>query len=228
MKNVIRPLCLLLLALAMGCQSTTDFHVKDLVKSDIDQVSDIHMNQAVDLLKDLTRKLYRRNPGELAKAPGHTIDSRIQEIFRCPGDRIHEELESKTGTEAILLAFEPDFPRDRVFAVMYGLHTMIRASYNDRCELFMLDYLDSQNLYNSARNIEILVWRLKTRTDAHGVPLLLTNSTNGNVENLSFERLFGKLIAVQDTLAVIIGQRTGRFFREVIQTAGMAFLPIGI
>ena len=221
-------LCVLCLVSLAGCRSGEPFHVKDLAKSDIDQVAEIHMNQTVDLLKDLTRKLYKRNPSELAKAKGHTIDSRIDDIFRCPVDRIYEDLELKQSTDAMLLGLSPEYKHDRVFAVMYGLYTMVRRSYNNRCELFMLDYLDEQKLYNSARNVEVLVWRLKTRTDLQGRLLLLTNSQTGEVENLSYERTFGKIIAVQDTMAKIIAQRSGRLIREIVHTAGMAFIPIPI
>lgn len=36
-------------------------------------VSDIHVDQKLSLLKTLTRKLYKMNPGELAKTPGATM-----------------------------------------------------------------------------------------------------------------------------------------------------------
>ena len=51
---------------------------------------------------------------------------------------------------------------------MLGLYTMIHESYSGNCELFIVDFLDPQDLYNSARNIEILVWRLSNKKNAHG------------------------------------------------------------
>lgn len=209
-----------------GCSSGPGFHVKDLAKSDINQVSEIHMNQAVDLLKNLTQKLYKKNPYELTKSKGQTISSRIEQIFRCPVNPAVKEAGYKQSTEAILLAFEPGFKGDRVFVMMYGLYTMIHRSYNSKCELFMLDYLNEQNLYNSARNIEILVWRLNTRKTRDGKLFLLTNSMDGDVKNLSYERVFGKLIAIQDTMALIVSKRSGRFIKEAVHMAGMAFFPI--
>lgn len=214
--------------LLSSCGVESEFHIKDLAKTDIDAVAEIHLNEATLLLKELTLKLYKRNPSELAKSGGHTIETRIKQIFVCPAPARYEELGDATGTDAILLAFEPDFTGDRVFAMMTGLYTMLLKSYNDRCELFMFDILDEQNLYNSARNIEILVWRLKTRLDKHGRPILMTNSMNGEPRNLSYERLFGKLIGLQDTMAKIVSKRTGRIIKEVVSIAGMAFLPIGI
>jgi hypothetical protein len=177
---------------------------------------------------ELTEKLYKKNPCELKKVKGQTIDSRQNLIFMCPNTRKHEEIDFKDGTDAVLLGFEPEFKGDRVFALMYGLYTMILQSYNNKCELFILDYLSEQNLYNSARNIEIFVWQLKTRKSLDGRLLILTNSFNNGAENLSYERIFGKLISLQDTLANIVAHRTGRVIKEVVQIAGMAFLPIGI
>lgn len=177
---------------------------------------------------ELTEKLYKKNPAELRKIKGQTIHTRLDQIFRCPVDKQVMELEFKTGTNAILLGFDPEFKGDRIFALMVGLYTMIHASYDNKCELFMLDYLNEQSLYNSARNIEIFVWRLKTRKYSDGRLMILTNSFDGAVENLSYERIFGKLISLQDTMAVIIAGRTGRVITEVAHIAGMTFLPIGL
>ena len=212
----------------LGCNSSSQFHIKDLAKTNIDIVSEIHMNQAIALLRTLTEKLYKKNPYELHKVQGQTIDSRINQIFICPVDKKYEELQFKDSTDAILLGFDPEYEGDRVFALMVGLYTMIRKSYNNKCELFMLDYLDAQNLYNSARNIEVLVWRLKTRKKEDGSLFILTNSFEGKIKNISYERIFGKLLSLQDTMALIVSNRTGRIINKVVQIAGMAFLPIGI
>lgn len=221
----IAPLCIFLLS---GCSKSSQFHIKDLAKTNIDMVSEIHMNQINDLLKNLTVKLYKKNPYELQKVQGQTIDSRLSQIFTCPVVKKYKEIDFKESTDAILLGFEPDFKGDRVFALMHGLYTMINKSYNSKCELFMLDYLNAQNLYNSARNIEILVWRLNTRKKDNGRLFILTNSFEGEIKNLSYERVFGKLISLQDTMALIVSNRTGRIIKEVVQIAGMTFLPIGI
>ncbi|WP_457554224.1 hypothetical protein [Desulfobacula sp.] len=207
---------------------SSDFDIKNLAKTNIDIISELHMNQATFLLKNLTKKLYKKNPGELQKVPGQTIDSRLKQIFVCPVEKKFAKLDFKESTDAILLGFEPEFKGDRIFAMMVGLYTMIHKSYNSKCELFMLDYLNEQNLYNSARNIEIFVWRLNSRKKDDGSLMILTNSIEGGIQNLSYERLFGKLISLQDTMAQIVSDRTGRVINKMVQMAGMAFLPIGI
>ncbi len=221
-------LCVLSTLLLSGCVGPEDFQVKNLAKTNINIVSEIHIRQTTDLLKTLTRKLYKKNPEELKKVPGFTIDDRINQIFTCPPHTPYKDLGFKEGTDAILLGFEPDYKGDRVFAIIYGLHTMIHISYKSKCELYLLDYLNAQDLYNSARNIEILVWRLNTRHKEDGSVFLLTNEIDGDTVNLSYERIFGKLISLQDTMAKIVATRNGRIIKEAIQTVGMAFLPIGL
>ena len=224
-KFFLTFLCILLLS---GCSTSSEFHIEDFAKTDIDDVSEIHLHQVISLLKTLTVKLYKKNPYELQKVSGHSIDSRLNQIFICPADKKYKELQFKESMDAILLGFEPEYKGDRVFALMFGLYTMIHTSYNQKCDLFMLDYLNAQNLYNSARNIEIFVWRLNTKKNNDGMLFILTNSLDGDVKNLSYERIFGKIISLQDTMALIVSGRTERIIKKTVQIVGMAFLPIGI
>ncbi len=229
-STVPKLLCVVCVAffLLSGCTKPHSFHLKNLAKTDIDDVSDIHFNGVTQYIKALTEKLYKRNPAELLKKSGETIETRMEKIFQCPAERRYTEVEMKIGTDAILLGFNQDYEGDRVFAMMYGLYTMVLASYNNKCELFFLDQLSEQNLYYSARNIETFVWRLKNRKKDNGQLFLLTNSLEGPVQNLSYERLFGKMIALQDSMTQIVADRTGRVFKEIVQVTGMAFLPIPI
>ncbi len=211
-----------------GCTGVSDFRIENLAKTDMDMVADIHLDQTVSLLKTLTEKLYHMNARELSKTPGATIDSRIAQIFHCPPLPVSDLPEKNRWTHILLQGFDPDYSGDRVYAVILGLYTMIHESYSGKCEQYITDFLDAQRLYNSARNIEILVWRLSHRRDRNGALFLETNQCKGPVRNLSFERLFGKLISVQDTLARVVASRSGRMITKTVhQTAGMVFLPIG-
>lgn len=194
-----------------------------LVKSDIDTVSDIHLNTALKQLRILTKKLYLRNPKELSKSSYSSIENAVQNIF------IYET--NFTGTDDGVVyfqnAFDKSFTGDRVKAFIKGLKIMVMASYNHKEEFFMFDKLEPQKLYNCARNIEIAAWQLNNARDNNGHLFLLSNSTNGKVKNLSFERLFGKLISQQDTIALIIAEQTNRNIKRVVQTlASAVFLPI--
>ena len=227
MRGILTILSSVVFLVLVGC-SNPGASLSKLAKSDIDMVADVHLRKAEDLVRSLTVKLYRRNPKELKKAEGQSIDSRLVQLFN--EDRVLQfsEIDNKRGTEAILLALDQDYKQDRVFALMVGLLSMVRAAYGNQPEFFMLDELDPQAFYNSARNIEILVWRLKSRVDSEGKPLLLTNSLGDEEQNLSFERLFGKLISVQDMMAQVASQKWDRAINLIFQqTATMVFLPVG-
>ncbi len=221
-----------LLVLLSGCASgPKPFHIKNIAKTNIDMVADNHLDNINALLQNFLVKLYKRNPVELKKKPGLTIDDRLDQIFNRPGPLLFDELDRRHDIQAMLLTFDPDFTGDRVFALMAGLTGMIRQSYNFHNEFFVLDSLDQQKLYNSARNIEILAWRLRAVLTVEGKPYLLTNGLGGNGEavNLSFERLIGKMIANQDMMARITADRTNRTINTVVHSvASAAFIPIGL
>ena len=210
--------------LSLGCNG---YRMEYLAKSDISFVADAHLQSMETQLREMTGKLYRRNPIQLTRGPGRDIEERIEEIFSRPGELVFRELYERKGIDAMSLAFNPEYEGDRVFALMAGMTDMIRSSYNYKDSFFLLDQLDAQKLYDSARNIEIAVWRLNNSVDHNGEPLLLVDSRRGEVRNLSYERLFGKMIATQDNLASVISQKSHRTITKVVQNvATMAFLPI--
>lgn len=217
----------LLGASALGGCTAQGYQMKYLAKTDVSFVADAHRSAMHAHLRAMTVKLYKRNPNQLARGPALSIQQRLSEIFDHPGELVFRELYERQGIEAMDLAFNPDFDGDRVFALMAGLTDMIRRSYNYKNEFFILDQLDEQKLYDSARNIEIAVWRLHNSRDSAGNLLILSDSHRGETRNLSYERLFGKMIATQDIMAQIISQKTHRNITRVVHNvASMAFLPI--
>ena len=202
------------------------FRPQNLVKSDIDLVADLHYGETQSLLRELTLKLYKRNPEQLRRGPGYSVERRIEQLFSPAGYVPYKELSFARGTDALELALSPDYSGDRVMAVMAGLNGMIRHAYGYREEFFMFHQLDQQKLYESARNIEILVWRL-AHSGRGGRPLLLTNSLPGESANLSFERLFGKLIASQDMMAGVVALKNERLINRTAQNvAALVFFPL--
>lgn len=213
-----------------GCspENVRSFDIRNLAKSDIDMVADTHHKELVKLVRTLTVKLYKRNPRELAKTPRMTIDLRVQQILAPPPAEGYPELEGRSGADAMRLALTQGYQGDRVFALMAGVYSMLEASYNYKREFFLLDELDQQKLYNSARNLETVAWSLNNGKDKYGQPLLLANGyTKEGIPNLSFERTLGKMIALQDMLALIIADTTNRTIKNVVhRAASFTFLPI--
>jgi hypothetical protein len=56
--------------------------------------------------------------------------------------------------------------------------------------------------------------------------LLISNSQPGEEENLSYERIFGKMIAIQDMMAFAVVGKWERGANSVMQKA--LFLPMGL
>lgn len=211
---------------ADGSNTQRGFTLKELAKSDIDNVIEMHQQAAIASLKTLTLKLYRRNPQEWRKS-GYTSAEEAAEALYTPLS--HWALAARPDWQTALLdAWREDYAGDRVQALMQGLLTMHMAAYNHRTEFYYLSEIDAQKLYNSARNLEAVVWKLSNAKRANGELFLHTNGVDAQgIANLSFEREFGKLIGIQDTLAKIIEDKTNRAIRfGVVNVATMLFLPI--
>jgi hypothetical protein len=207
--------------------SSSGLSLTSFAKSDIDSVAEIHQQESLAHLRTLMEKLYRRNPREWKKSGQPSMESAIARAFDARQDWRFPELQGKRGTDCVYLAFQENYQGDRVLAFIAGLTTMVMASYNDKNEFYLLDELDPQKLYNSARNVEIAVWKLAQTRDSRGELFLLSNELDGVNRNISFEREFGKLIAQQDTIARIVAQKTNRTIVRAVQSVATAvFLPI--
>lgn len=214
----------LLLSLA-GCAS---YKVKNIAKTDVDLVADEVIAETRSLVRELTVKLYRRNPAQLRKMPGMTIEARLAQLRENEGELVFAELQGRQGIAAMDLAFDPVFRGDRVFALVAGLADMLRQAYGYKPELFIVDSLNAGALATSARNVEVLVWKLKTTRHSDGRPYLITHERAGVVDNLSFERLFGKMIALQDILARVAADADDRLITSALHTASTVFIPLPI
>lgn len=226
MKNLSIGVILLFMVLSMNaCNS--HFTIRQLGKSDIDFVADAHRKETEQLLYQLLDKLYKRNPGELLKQQDPTIEAqtlRLQTAIKKSSPLIIDGLE---GIDLLQQAFSPEFSGDRVFTLVGGLFSMIHKSYDYHVEFFILDQFDQQKLYNAARNIEIVSWRLRTAKDKYQQPLLLSSTLTGDSTNISFERLLSKLISLQDMMALIATDGNRRTINGVAQgLAKAAFFPI--
>lgn len=215
---------LLIIFLATGCSTyegikSKSFSLSSIAKSDIDMVEETHLESTLSHLKELADKLYKRNPAQLQKGLYSSREAAIKHIF----DDQAPNQSSSASIKDIKRAFDEDFQGDRIALYISGLRGMTLSAYGNKREFFLFDDLDAQKLYNCARNFEVAAWLLRSRIERKGIPYLLNNEM-GTVHNLSFERLFGKMIAEQDMIAQIIANKTHRRIKNVIQT--MVFLPI--
>jgi len=227
----------LFLAIIFGCNKEIvrenkpiqkEIGISQIVKSDIDNVLEVHVDESLRLLRELMSKLYKRNPRELKKSSYKMVEENIVRLFDLTHTWDFPELGGTHDIESIRLVFNEEYQGDRVFAFVSGLMSMIMKSYNYKSKFHMIDSVDPQKLYNCARNLEISAWKLNNDHDLQGNLFLMSNSLpNEEIRNLSYERIFGKLIATQDNIAIIIAGKKNRAIKTVIQKMATAiFLPI--
>jgi hypothetical protein len=213
-----------LLALAGCVRSPAQF-----AKTDVDRFADLHRREAFASLRRLAEKLYRRNPREWKKGGHASLDAALDRIVLPPPPKPN----SPRGTALVLAGLREEYAQDRVAAFIGGLWQMLNDAFDGKSEFFLLDDLDAQRLYNAARNVEIAAWKLanshRTQPEADipaGAPLLFSNEI-APVQNLSFEREFGKLIGSLDLLSQLIADKQNRTVVKVVQNLATAvFLPI--
>lgn len=219
---------LLPILLSLLLASCSGYDIKNLAKSDIDLVSDEFITETRAAVRMLVVKLYKRNPDQLKKNPGMTIEGRLAQL------KVHRyrldfpELDGKQDVAAMNLAFDPAFRGDRVFALVVGLGSMLRQAYQYQPEMFLPDRLNSEVLLASARNVEVLLWKLKNTRKPNGEHYIITHEYRGKIDNLSFERLFGKIIVLQEMMARIAGDSNDRAVTGAVHAVSKVFIPLPI
>jgi hypothetical protein len=204
----------------------SEFRAAELLKSDVDAAAELHLQESLASTRLLMEKLYRRNPRELKKSGFLTVEAAVERGFDPKYGFRLPELKGRTASRRSSLRSGRVRRRPGV-RVLGRLAGMIVLAYGDKTEIYLTDTLDAQKLYNAARNVEIAAWKLANARDAQGQLLLLSNHGAGDVQNLSFEREFGKVIGYQDVMARVTAQRTNRIIRRSTQFIATAvFLPL--
>lgn len=219
---------LLITALIFFVTGCGGYQVKNLAKSDTDLVADEVIDESRRLVRELMVKLYKRNPNQLRKIPGMTIEGRLAQLKAHRRELRFAELDNLEGIDAMNLAFSPHYRGDRVFALITGLGGMLREAHGYKPEMFIYDQLNPEALLTSAHNVEVLVWKLKNTRKPNGRYYLISHNSNGVVDNLSFERLFGKLIVLQEILARVAGDANDRMITSALHTVSTVFIPLPI
>ena len=229
----MRRLVLLLCVLLAGCatkmgrdgRTETTVDMKYLVKSDVDRITDASRAEIVAGLLLIADKLYKRNPREWKKsAPSREA---AVERLKLRQVKTFPELGGLREGQAAALAFSENYGGDRVLALMFGLLTMTDAAFEHKEEFYILDALDERKLYNCARNMEIAIWKLGNDRNPAGELYLLSNELDPANRNLSFEREFGREIALLDLMAKIVADRNGRGISRAGQSlVTTIFLPV--
>jgi hypothetical protein len=105
---------------------------------------------------------------------------------------------------------------------------MLRKAYAYQTEMFLPDELDAQMLLTSAHNVEQLLWKLKNTRWPNGEHYIITYENRGVVDDLSFERLFGEIIVLQEMMADIVGDSDNRTVTGTVRAISKVFIPLPI
>ena len=200
----------------------------NIAKTDIDIITELHVLNANEYVEELVIKLYKLNPIYINKNKKFDkVSDVIIDIFKEVNINKIDKT-GKTNIDYILKGFDKNFSGDRIYFICKGLYGMINASYNYKKKFYLTDKkLNAQKLMNTTINIETLVWRL-SNTKMNGALIIKTNNIENGKTNLSFERLFGKLINNQENMSRIITSQQGRSVQKAAKRIVTSiFLPIG-
>lgn len=200
--------------------------LSQLGKSDMDRMADVQLRENTQSLRLLMNKLYKRNPRELKKSTSDPVEKMVDWVFEGGHGWRFAAIGNRQGTDALYLAFDPNYQGDRVLPFIVGLQTMLFKAHGGKNEFYVTDAIDPQSIYNMARNVEIAAWKLSNARDAEGQLYLVSNTINDTERNLSFEREFGKIVGRLDLYAITLAEKSQRLISRFAQSlATSMFLP---
>ena len=156
-------------------------------------------------------------PAELRKTTSDSPEVTVNWLFTSQHDWKFKEINDAQGIQALDQVFDENFKGDRVLSLITGLYTMLITAHDNQKEFDMFDSLDPQLIYNAARNVEVIVWRLSSKRKKNGELFLVTNEINDDSQNLSFEREFGKIIGRTDYFAYVLSEKKERYITRAVQ-----------
>lgn len=188
-----------------------EFDVKMLAKSDMSRVAELGQREVLKSLRKMMVHLYNANPKQLNRGRSegetkYTVQSSVKRIFGQQMRWNFPEFGGVRGNQILHLTFDKDYKGDRVLAFTAALVSMTMRSYNGTTQLYMLDQLDPQKIYNSARNFEVAL----KMVDIY--PYLKQSGSR------HITTMIGRATANQDLIAVLVADHLNRQITSVAQS----------
>lgn len=203
------------LALA-GCASTDraePYASKEWLQTGANRIANLALRDNLQSVRRVQLSLYRRNPREWRKWCG-SADEAIQRTWDAISNNTPlPQLQGAYGIDAIRLAFETapkPFEGDRVAALVVGWAALLKQANGNTWEQNMLDAVSAENSFRAARNFEISLWLIGSKTGPDGQPLLLATEISERGRNLLVDRELSKVVARLDLLAAQADERYRR------------------
>lgn len=195
------------LGMSSACSTTQraeSYQGREWLQSGANRIANLALRDNLQSIRRVQLSLYRRNPREWRKW-ATSADDAIQRTW----DAVNQgtalpELRGATGIDAIRLAFETTpnpYQGDRVAALVIGWASMLKEVNGNTWEQTMLDGITAENSYRAARNVEISLWLIGSKTGPDGQPLLLATEMSERGRNLLVDRELSKVVARLDLLA---------------------------
>lgn len=177
---------------------------QEWLQSATNRIANLSLRDNLQSVRRVQTTLYRRNPREWRKSAAS-----MEEATQRTWDAVLQgtplpELRGATGIDAIRLAFETGpqaYQGDRVAALVVGLASMLKQANGNTWDQTMIDGVDAENSYRTARNFEISLWLISSKTGPDGQPLLLATEISERGRNLVADRELSKVVARLDLLA---------------------------
>ena len=190
-----------------SCSSTgraEPYTEHEWLQSGYNRVANLALRDNLESIRRVQLSLYRRNPREWRKWAA-SMDDAIRRTWEViSNDTTLPGLRSATGIEAIRLAFESEpkpYEGDRVAALVVGWASMLKQANGGTWAQTMLDAIDAENSFRAARNVEISLWLISSKTSHDGQPLLFATEISERGRNLVVDRELSKVVARLDLLA---------------------------
>lgn len=195
----------------IGCAGTTqraeEYESREWVQSGANRIANLALRDNLQSVQRVQLSLYRRNPREWRKWAASADDASRRTWDAVMNDRPWPPLRGAASLDAVRLAFEDGTPPaaafegDRVAALVVGWAGMLKQANGDTWQQSMLDGVSAENAYRAARNFEISLWLLSSKTGADGKLLLLSTEISENGRNLVVDRELSKIVGRLDLLA---------------------------
>jgi len=190
-----------------GCAATRsteraeDYDGREWMQSSANRIANLALRDNLQSIRRVQQSLYRRNPREWRKNASTADDATQRTWDAIMQAKALPALGGKGGIEAVRLAFEPAYAGDRIAALVYGWASMLKEANGDTWAQTMVDGVNAENSYRAARNMEISLWLIGSKTGADGQPLLLATEISDRGRNLVVDRELSKIVARLDLLA---------------------------
>jgi len=225
-----------LAAVLGGCGATRStsraesYGNQEWLQSGANRVANLALRDNLESVRRVQLSLYRRNPREWRKwaASQDEAARRVWEL--AMSDAPLPQLNGATGIDAVRAAFDLNYSGDRVAALVVGWTGMLKQANGNTWSQTMLDGVDAENAFRTARNMEISLWLLYARRDAKDQPLLLSTEISEQGRNLVVDRELSKVVARLDLLAAQADEKYRRaaldFSQSVIMGSMAPFLQL--